>query len=276
MTEAEEALAGVDLTVPNVARIYDYILGGTIHSQADRAVAHRMRVMMPELADAAWANRGFLQRAVRWMAEEAGIRQFIDIGAGLPTQNNTHDAAQAVAPDARVVYVDHDPMVRRQAEHLLAEASGTKVIVGDLRDPGAILGDKELAELIDFAQPVGLVLVAVLHFIGDDLDPWGLVARYVSALAPGSYLALSHVSADRKPTRVVQTIDDLYSRASERPYMRSRAEVERFFNGLELVPPYAGAEPAVTFVGEWGAEDSLAADSDGSRWSYCGVARRPS
>ena len=275
MTQAEDASAGVDLSVPNVARIYDYILGGKIHFQADRDVAHRMRMLMPEVADAAWANRGFLQRAVRWMAAEGGIRQFIDIGAGLPTQNNTHDAAQSVAPDARVVYVDHDPMVRRHAEHLLADASGTKVIVGDLRNPGAILEDKELTELIDFAQPVGLVLVAVLHFIGDDLDPWGLVARYVSALAPGSYLALSHVSADRKPTRVVQTIDDLYSRATEQVYMRSRAEVERFFDGLELVPPYAGAKAAVTFVGEWGAEDPHFADSDGSRWSYCGVAKRP-
>ncbi len=110
MTEAEDAPAGVDLTVPNVARIYDYILGGKIHFQVDRDVARRMQILMPEMADAAWANRGFLQRAVRWMAESGGIRQFIDIGAGLPTQNNTHDAAQKVAPDARVIYVDHDPM----------------------------------------------------------------------------------------------------------------------------------------------------------------------
>jgi S-adenosyl methyltransferase len=275
MTEAEDAPPGVDLTVPNVARIYDYILGGKIHFQADRDVADQMRALMPEVADAAWANRGFLQRAVRWMADTGGIRQFLDIGAGLPTQNNTHDAAQKIAPSARVAYVDHDPLVRRHAEQLLAGVKGTKVITGDLRDPDALLRDPELNELIDFTQPVGLVLVAVLHFIGDDLDPWGLVARYMSAFAPGSYLALSHVSADRKPARVVQTIDDLYSRATERPHMRSRAEVERFFGGLELVPPYAGAKPSVTYSGEWGAEDPQAADSDGSRWSYCGVARRP-
>jgi hypothetical protein len=138
-----------------------------------------------------------------------------------------------------------------------------------------VLSHPQTRELIDFGQPAGLLMTAVVHFVGDSSDPWGLVARYMAALAPGSYLALSHVTADQKPPAAVRAILDIYAGATERIYMRTRAEVERFFAGLELVPPYEGAPAAVTYVGEWGAEDPALADSDGSRWCYGAVARRP-
>ena|ERR1022692_1558436 len=275
MMEVVQAPPGVDATMPTPARLYDYYLGGTNNFAADREVAERLRVSLPELADAAWANRGFHQRAASWMAAEPGIRQFIDLGSGLPTQGNTHDAVRQVAPDARVVYVDHDPMVIAHARALLSGASTTTVIQADLRDPDAVLGSPELRGMIDRGQPAGLLMTAVLHFVADQSDPWGLVARYVSELAPGSYVAMSHATADRLPPRAVQAMYDTYARASAKICLRTKADFVRLFDGLELVAPFDGAEPGVTFVGKWGAEDPCGADSDGSRVLYCGVAGRP-
>jgi hypothetical protein len=274
MTEAEQVPPGIDPTTPSPARLYDYYLGGSANFAADRQAAETIRARMPELADAAWANRGFHQRAALWMARSCGIRQFIDIGSGLPTQNNTHQAVQKAAPDAHVVYVDHDPLVRVHADALLTGEGTTKIITADLRDPDGVLNDPQMRELIDFGQPVGLLMTAVLHFVADGSNPRGLVARYMAELAPGSFLALTHITADQKPPAAVRAIVDIYSGATEQIYMRSRAEVERFFSGLELVPPYQGAPAAVTYVGEWGAEDPALADSDGSRWCYGAVARR--
>jgi len=275
VTEAQRVPPGVDPDTPSPARLYDYYLGGTDNFRADRDAAERIRALMPELADAAWANRGFHQRAARWLAGTPGIRQFLDIGSGLPTQNNTHQAVARVASDARVVYVDNDPMVRVHASSLLTGAGNTRFITADVRDPESVLGHPQTRELIDFGQPVGLLMTAVLHFVADGSDPHGLVARFVAELAPGSYLVLSHITADQKPPAAVQAILDIYAHATEQIHMRSRAEVERFFDGLELLPPYAGAAARVTYVGDWGAEDAVLADSDGSRWSYGGVARRP-
>lgn len=272
MTEAEQAPAGVDPTAPSPARLYDCYLGGTSNFQVDRDAGERLRASLPELTDAAWANRGFHQRAARWMAATHGIRQFIDLGSGLPTQGNTHEAAGSIASDARVVYVDHDPMVRVHAKALLNGTRSTALIEADLRDPAAVLAHPEFRALIDLGQPAGLLATAVLHFVADETDPWGLVQRYLAALAPGSFVALSHVTADRLPP---QAMYDTYEHATERIYLRSREDVERLFGGLELVAPFSGAEPGLTFVGKWGAEDECAADSDGSRVLYCGVARRP-
>lgn len=274
MTEDQQVPPGIDPDTPSPARLYDYYLGGTDNFQADRDAAERIRARMPELADAAWANRGFHQRAALWMAGTAGIRQFLDIGAGLPTRNNTHQAVQRVIPDARVVYVDNDPLVRLHASALLTGTGTTRFITADLRDPDSVLNHPHTRELIDPGQPAGLLMTAVLHFVADGSDPYGLVARYLAALAPGSYLALTHITADQKPPAAVEAILDSYAHATEQIYMRTRAEVERFFDGLELVPPYEGAAAAVSYVGEWGAEDPELADSDGSRWSYAGVARR--
>jgi hypothetical protein len=265
---------GVDPEVPSPARLYDYYLGGITNFPADRQAAERIREDLPEISDMAWANRGFHQRAAKWLAAERGISQFIDIGSGLPTQGNTHQVVRAVAPDARVVYVDNDPMVRAYAGQLLTDSRLTTFVFADLREPDQVLGNRQLQSLIDFAEPVGLLMTAVLHFVADSADPWGLVARYTQALPPGSYLALSHVTADNVPQRGVRTGLSVYQRATENIYLRPRTEVERFFAGLELVPPWPGAGPRLAFMGEWGAEDPQLADSDGSRWGYAGVARR--
>ncbi|MFG2087346.1 SAM-dependent methyltransferase [Spirillospora sp. NPDC048824] len=273
MSDIEKAPPGVDITVPSPARMYDYILGGTDNYEVDRKAAEAVRAQMPELEDAAWANRGFLQRSVRWMAQQ-GIRQFIDIGAGLPTMNNTHDAAQAVAPDARVLYADNDPMVAVHANELLAGSSGTAFIAADFRDPEGLLGHEDTLAMIDFGEPVALLAVALTHFVPDEDDPWGLIRRYMDRLVPGSYLALSSITSDRQVDRAVGTVREVYSRASAGARPRTRAEIERFFTGLEIVPPYEGARADLTYVGMWGAEDPEAADSDGSRWGYCAVARK--
>jgi hypothetical protein len=274
MTEAQAVPPGIDPDTPSPARLYDFYLGGTANYPADRAAAEKIRARMPELADAAWANRGFHQRVALWMARDMGIRQFLDIGSGLPTQNNTHQAVRKAAPDARVLYVDHDPLVRVHAADLLTGEGSTQMITADLRDPQSVLEHPETLELLDFSQPIGLLMTAVLHFVSAGSDPYGLVARYMSELAPGSYLALTHITADQKPPAAVSAILDIYANATEQIYMRTRDEVERFFEGLELIAPYTDAKPAVTYVGEWGAEDASLADSDGSRWCYGAVGRR--
>jgi S-adenosyl methyltransferase len=172
------------------------------------------------------------------------------------------------------VYVDLDPMVAAQGNALLGDPSAT-LIQADLRDPDALLAHPRVLALIDFSQPVGLLMTAVLQFVADEDDPWGLLARYVSALCPDSYLALSHITQDKLPPRAVATGVQVYQQATESAHPRTRAEIERFFDGLELVPPYEGAGPELTNVGLWGSEDPLTADSDGSQAFWCGVARRP-
>jgi hypothetical protein len=274
MSEAGQVPGGVDETRPTPARLYDYYLGGTSNFEVDRIAAERLRLQMPELTDTAWANRGFHQRAARWIARR-GVRQFIDIGSGLPTAGNTYQVVAEIIPDARVAYVDIDPMVAAHARGLLSSQDSTRLITADLRGPGALLADPDLAAMIDFAEPAGLLMTAVLHFVADASDPWALVTSYLDALAPGSYLALSHGTTDWLPPAMVRAARELYAKATEQIYPRPLAEVERFFAGLELVEPYQGAGRVICHTGEWGAEDPAAADSDGSRIMYCGVALRP-
>jgi hypothetical protein len=275
MAEAEQVPVGVDPTRPSPARMYDYMLGGTRNLQVDRDATERFLAQYPDLLDAASANRGFLRRAARLMAQTHGIRQFIDLGSGLPTQNNTHETVHQVAPDARVVYVDLDPMVLVYAPELLTDDGTTAVVQADLRDPDTVLADPDVRRLIDFSQPVGLLMTAVLQFVADAADPWALVARYVQAVVPGSYLGLSHITGDKLSARSVQTGVQVYEAATESAHPRTKAEIARFFTGLELVPPYAGAEPGLANVGQWGAEDPAVANSDGAQAFYCGVARKP-
>jgi hypothetical protein len=271
----EHVPPGVDASRSSPARLYDYYLGGRHNLAVDRELGDRLRAAVPDLEDGVWANRAFHQRAASWLAGQQGVRQFIDIGSGLPTRDNTHDVVHKVAPGAHVVYVDHDPMVAAYASELLAGDGTTAVITADVREPDTILNDPVVRELIDFTEPVGLLMTAVLHFVADGSDPWRLVARYLAAVPPGSYLALSHFTADKIPPRAVQAGQDTYAQATESIYPRTLAEVERFFAGLELVAPQEGTDPAVSYVGVWRAEDPVAADSDGSRGLYCGVARRP-
>jgi len=272
-SEAQQAPPGVDASRPSVARIYDSLLGGVNNFAADRAAAELMRSRAPELVDAAFANRGFHQRAAKWIAEQ-GVRQFIDQGSGLPTVGNTHDVVRKVHPDARVVYVDIDPMVQLHSARLLASDDAVDVVVADLKDPDAVLGSEAVRRLIDFRQPVAIMMTAVLHFVSDEDDPAGLVARYVAPLARGSYVALSHTTADHKPPKAVEAMNEAGRRSAGGNYLRSRDQVRQLAGSLEIVPPYDDALPEVTWVGLWGCEDPAAADSEGSRWLYCIVAAK--
>jgi hypothetical protein len=235
----------INTGVPNPARIYDYLLGGKDNFPADREVAEQLLAIAPVARDVAEDNRAFLRRAVRFLTREAGIRQFMDLGSGLPTQGNVHEIAQAIIPDARVVYVDNDAMVVTHGRALLA-ADNTVVIQADLREPDDILGHPEVRELIDFNEPIALLLTAILHFIPDEEDPLGIVARFRDALPSGSYLAISHGTRDvpARPDMSAEEMADMGERV-ERLYQlttaslvtRTRAQVERFFDGLELVDP---------------------------------------
>lgn len=259
---------------PTAAGMYDYHLGGSSHSPVDRAAAERIAQLIPEIGDAAWANRGFLQRAVKQMASQWGIGQFLDIGSGLPTQRNTHDVVAEVNPHGRVVYVDIDPAVVERAQDILGGAEGATVIQGDVRQPDAIFDHPQVRRLIDLSAPVGLLLVAVLHFVPDDDDPWALVAHYRDRLVAGSCLALSHSSfGDQVSDDVRQAGSQLTAGMATPPTDRSKTEIERFFQGMEIVPAYAGAAPGIVHVGLWGADDPEYADSEGSRLGFAGVAR---
>ena len=275
MTDAEQAPPGVDPARPSTARIYDYLLGGDHNFEADRAAGQMLKSRAPELVDSAWANRGFHQRAAKWIAMQ-GVGQFIDIGSGLPTVGNTHEVVRRVVPNARVVYVDNDPMVLTYGKALLGDDRNATVILADVRDPEAVLGNAELRGLIDFTEPVGLLITAVLHFVSDESDPAKLMSRYMAALAEGSYLALSHLTADQKPQLAVQTLTEVGLRAAGGGYLRSKTEVRELFEGLQIVPPYVGADPDLTWVGLWDCEDPALADSEGSRWLYCAVAKKTS
>lgn len=275
MSEAERIPPGVDPTKSSGGRMYDYLLGGTDNLEIDRQAVRRIKEAMPELIDWAWANRGFLQRATAWLAAEQGIRQFIDVGAGLPTRNNTHEAAQAVAPDAHVVYVDNDPMITAHAKNVLADTPHTAFLLGDVREPDAIFDAPETQALIDLDKPIALLVVSLMHFIPDEQDPWGLVRRYLDRLPSGSWLVLSHGTADNNSPQAVKTIIEVFSRGTEPFHFRTKAEVSRFFDGLEIAPPHAGAGAEIAHTGVWGAEDAAAANSDGSHWGYAGVGRKP-
>jgi hypothetical protein len=264
-----------DLDTPFVAGMYDYYLGGTANSPADRAAVERIRALLPEIGDVAWANRGFLQRAVTRMAGEWGVRQFIDIGAGLPTQRNTHEVVGEVIPNGRVVYVDKDPRVIARGLDLLQGAPDTTVIEADLRDVDGILNHPETKRLIDFTEPLGLLMVAVTQFVVDEDDPWGIIARYRDAIASGSYLAVSAPTGDHQADRITDGVAEVYKRTPTPGTARTRADFQRFFDGFEIMPPYDGAPAAVNFVGLWGAEDPDAADDDSSRWFYAAVGRKP-
>lgn len=271
MTAAEPAPTA-EPAKPTAAGLYDAYLGGVHHTLAEKEAAERLRGALPELEQVAAVTRSFHQRATRWLAEQ-GIRQFIDLGSGLPTQDNTHQVVQRVNPDAKVAYVDIDSTATALGRELLVDNPNTVFVNADIRQRDAVLEDPGLRALIDLDEPVGLLASAVFHFVSDTEDPWGLAASYADAVAPGSYLALSHVTGDRQPATVIRTAQSIYRDADEMMYFRSRDQVEWFFTGLEMVPPHKGADPKVTFSGLWDCEDPVEADDDSSRWLYVGVAR---
>lgn len=251
------------------------MLRGRNYFDPDAKAAERMLGVVPELRDAVWANRGFHQRAAAWIAGQ-GIRQFIDIGAGFPSVGNTHEVVRRLHADARVVYTDSDPMVvDAYAAQIAGLGGAVAAIRADPREPEAILGHASVGALLDPGQPTGVLMTGVMAFVADDARPYDLVARYLRDQASGSCLALSHLTDDLKPPAAVEACRQAFETGPEHLHFRSKAQVARFFDGLELESPYQKAGPEITYSGVWGAVDVTMADSEGSRWLYCGVARTP-
>lgn len=246
MTEFEDAAKPkADLNTPSSARIYDYVLGGKDNYQADRDAAEKVIAAFPTVREAASHNRHFMNRAVTALTD-MGIVQFLDIGTGIPTVPNLHQLAQEVVPEARVVYVDNDPIVLAHARALLhGKPEGRTVYLdADLNDPAAILNSRELHETLDLDRPVALSLVAVLHFLSDEQDPYGIVDTLLDALVPGSVLVASHITADLDPVGMTKALD-MYRQGGVYAQERSREEFARFFDGLELL------DPGVVVVNRW-------------------------
>jgi len=262
----QPAAPAFDVTVANQARMYDYLLGGKDHYAADREAAEQALKFWPEMAFTARANRAFLGRTVRYLAGEAGIRQFLDIGTGIPTAGNLHQVAQAIAPECRVVYVDYDPVVLAHARALLVshEAGATNYVDADLRDTGKILA--EASQLLDFTRPVAITLMAILNAVPDD-DPHVIVARLLDAVPPGSYLALTHMGSDLLDEETQDGLEGMQDRMMRRRFTsRTREQVARFFAGTDLV------EPGLVRVEEWRAEPAAGATDRSPLW--CAVGRK--
>jgi SAM-dependent methyltransferase len=257
----------VDIKRANVARVYDYWLGGSHNFLPDQDLGRAIAVVEPKAREIARANRAFLGRAVRFLAA-AGIRQFLDIGSGIPTAGNVHEVAQHAAPGAHVVYADIDPVAVAHSKAILAGNASAATIEADLREPEKILTDPTVGRLIDFSQPAGVLLVAVLHFIADADDPWRVVATLRDALAPGSYLVLCHGTDDSKPS-VAHAAEKVYNRSvSTDVHLRSRAEIQRLFDGFSLV------DPGLVFIPQWRPESPADVPDDPSQfWGLVGVGR---
>jgi hypothetical protein len=262
----------INTSVAHPARRYNYWLGGKDNFPADRESGDLVAAAFPTIRETVRENRRFLVRAVRFLAGEVGIRQFLDIGTGLPTQENVHEVAQRIAPDSRIVYVDNDPMVLAHARALLTSTpqGRTAYIDADLRDPDGILRHPDLLETLDLSAPVALMLVAILHFIGDEDDPYDAVARLVGALPSGSYVTLSHATADFMAPEAAAGVGQADA-ATRVPFtFRTRQEVARFLDGLELVPP------GIVSLARWRAEDEpQPRPSDADIAGYGAVARIP-
>jgi hypothetical protein len=256
-----------DTSVAHQARIYDYLLGGKDNYCADRAAAEELMEIWPEMIFTARANRAFLGRAVRYLAGEAGIRQFLDIGTGIPTAGNTHQIAQAIAPESRVVYVDYDPIVLAHARALLisGQAGATDYIDADLRDPRGILA--RAGGLLDFSRPVAVMLMAVLQHLDDEDDAYRVVETLLEPLPPGSYLALSHPAKDINAEAMARMAESLNKMMAEKVTFRDNAAVARFFDGLELV------DPGMVQASKWRPISETEAASPAALWA--GVARKP-
>jgi trans-aconitate methyltransferase len=270
VTDGSQVPPGIDASVATAARMYDYWLGGHDNFAADRIAALKIADLWPESPLAARENRKFLGRAVRFLAGQAGIRQFIDLGTGLPTRGNVHQVAQAMTPGARVVYVDNDPMVLAHARALKTGQDAT-VIHADLRNIRRILEHPDTRRLIDFAQPLAVLFVAVLHFIADP-DAHAAVARFVTAAAPGSYLALSHLTAETVDPQTAAAGTAIYATTANPIIARPRAQILEFFDGLEIL------QPGLVPVAQWRPDESPHTDADHQpvgRALLGGIGRKP-
>jgi hypothetical protein len=258
--------AQLDTSTANPARVYDYWLGGKDNFAADRKAAHDAIAANPGILVEVRANRGFLGRAVRLLTAEAGIRQFLDIGAGLPSGDNTHEVAQRIAPDSRVVYVDNDPMVAAHARALLTSSTGeeTCCLDADVLDVGELLD--QARQKLDFGQPIAVMMLMLLHMIPDSEQPHELVGRLMAAVPSGSYLVISHPASDIRAQSMAD-MAELLTRLGPPMAARSHAEVSRFFDGLDL------AEPGVVALPSWRPDSAEVPAEYATGW--CGVARKP-
>jgi hypothetical protein len=257
----------VDVTVPNVARAYDYFLGGYHNFAVDREFVARVETVMPGFSRAAHANRAFLGRSVRWLVD-AGVRQFLDIGSGIPTLGNVHEVAQQSAPDTRVVYVDLDPVAVAHGQAILSNNPRALSIEADLRRPAEILYHPQVLDLLDFSQPVAVLLMAVLHFVPDDNDPSGIVAQLRDGLVSGSYIAVSHVT-ESSHKQEIEEIRRLYEHTPTPGQPRTPKQVEALLAGLEIV------EPGVVEVAHWHPDPAGTDDSPGAALMLGAVGRKP-
>jgi hypothetical protein len=262
----DREIPGINLSVPHPARVYDYFLDGKDNFEADRIAAEAGIKAFPKTAESARASRAFLRRVVRFLTAEAGIRQFLDIGTGLPSGENVHQVAQSLAPDARIVYADNDPIVLAHAHALLkGDPEGAVAYLdADVRDPEKILAAAE--RTLDFTEPVGLLLLGILHNVGDQYDPRGIVRKLAAAIPAGSYLAISHLTADIYP-EVADFAAALNERQLDAPLvLRDHAQVSGFFEGLDLV------EPGVVQISKWRPQTELESAAAAGLWG--GVARK--
>ncbi|MFJ6618700.1 SAM-dependent methyltransferase [Kitasatospora sp. NPDC091335] len=265
----QEDYPSVDLRmdVPHSARVYDYLIGGKTNFEADRVAAHASVQAWPSLPISMRTTREFMQRSVRRLAEEYGVRQFLDVGTGIPTSPNVHEIAQSIAPEARVAYVDNDPIVLTHARALMdSSAQGrTCYVNADFRDPESIIDNPRLREVLDLSQPVALSLIAIVHFVLDEDDPQGIVRRFMDALAPGSFLALTVFTGDTDPVGV-GGVGREYNARGIPLQIRDKAETEAFFEGFELL------DPGVTLVHRWQPDADAAPVRDRDIAMYAGVA----
>jgi hypothetical protein len=269
--DAAASRAQLHPDVPNVARMYDYMLGGKDNYPADRAAAERTFAVLGEdvVRGTVLQNRQFLGRAVRYLAADLGIRQFLDIGTGLPTMNSVHEVTQSVAPDSRVVYVDNDPVVLAHSRDMLHRLPGTMIANHDLRQPRSITGDPHVRAMLDFDQPVAVLLIAVLHFVADEDDPAGIVSDLMAQTAPGSCLVISHLTADHYAR--AEGVESIYADTTPGLHLRTRAAIESMFCGLPLLPP-----GELTYSGDWHPDAGTdPASSPGGSSIWCGIAQKP-
>jgi hypothetical protein len=274
MRGGEPVPPGIDVTKPNIARVYDAFLDGKDNFAVDRAVVELTLQIVPDAAAGAKANRAFLRRVVRYLAGQAGIGQFLDIGSGLPSQGNVHEIAHEVSPAARVAYVDSDPVVLRHAQALLAGAPTVRVVTADVRRPAEILGSDQVREFIDFDRPVGLLMLAILHHVREEEDPAGIVARFREAAAPGSYLAISsfRMPGSGHPQDAARTLEvqDLFNAKLGTGLWREQEEILAWFGDWELL------DPGLVPLPEWRPDTAGQAARDSTYHGFVGgVARKP-
>ena len=266
-SDLTRAPSAYDTTVAHPALVYNYWLGGKDNYEADREVGEQTKAAYPGIVSGVQAQRVFLASAVRYLVTRAGVRQFLDIGTGLPAAGNTHEVAQSLAPESRIVYVDNDPMVLAHARALLASTpeGACGYLDADLRDTGKVL--RAASGLLDFGQPIAVMLIGVLHLIPDADDPAGIVARLIAALPAGSWLALAHPASDVAPDRVAAMTDRYNQRVATAATLRTHAEISAFFAGTDLLPP------GVVQYHQWHPGEP-ARDAEGEVAAYCGVGRK--